>query len=238
MEVVKAIVLKSIPFTENQRILKTFSAERGYMSFITPEVFFRSKNNNAIQCMQITEIEFIPNHRNGLHKIKTIHPIKNTASIYFDVYKMNIALLWGEILNLSLQHEEKNEDLFDFIAHAIEYLNDAGKEIANFNLFFLYRFCGLMGFRIDTSSYRPEYVFNISDGGFYPPEEYPHYASGPHSARAIHHFCSCQPEDIQNITLNRESRSILLDILLLFLEFHLNLNFNIKSINVIRDIFR
>ena len=238
MEVVKAIILKSIPYTENQRIIKTYSAEKGYLSFITTTPPSKRKNNGAIQCMQITEIEYMESPTGDLHKITSILPLNNISSIYFHVYKMNIALLWGEILNPILQHEEKNENLFEFIEHAVEYLHSTGEEIANFNLYFLYRLCGLLGFRIDTESYRTGYIFNVNDGRFYPPEGKADYSTGPHSAQAIYHFCSSPLSDIGKIPLNRESRSILLDIVLLFLGFHLNLNFNNKSIRVIREIFQ
>jgi DNA repair protein RecO (recombination protein O) len=40
------------------------------------------------------------------------------------------------------------------------------------------------------------------------------------------------------IPLNQHSRNILLDIVLLYFSVHLNINFNIKSINVIREVFK
>ena len=97
MHTVKAIILKSIPHSEQQQILHVYSEERGYMQMITPLALFKRKANTSAQCMQIVEIEFIPNERGGLHKLKSFSPLVNTSAIYFDVYKMNIALLWGEI---------------------------------------------------------------------------------------------------------------------------------------------
>ena len=81
---------------------------------------------------------------------------------------MNILLLWGEILNLILKNEGKNEELFDYLTHSIEYLNSTHNDIGNFNLYFLYRLAGFIGFRINTSSWQENYVFNINDGSFYP----------------------------------------------------------------------
>lgn len=237
MAILKAIILKSIPYSETQRILHVFAAEKGYTSLITPESWFKRKSNTSFQCMQIVEIEYIQNKRERLHKVKTITLDKNTTAIYFDIYKMNIALLWGEILYLVLRNEERNEPLFEYLENSIEYLNSSQNDIANFNLFFLFRLCGLLGFSIDTSTFRPGYVFNINDGHFYPQGYNDTYLTGPHSARIIQQFCTCPLKKVGNIPLNRQSRSILLDILFLFLGFHLNIDFNIKSIKVIREIF-
>ncbi|KIO45350.1 MULTISPECIES: DNA repair protein RecO [Porphyromonadaceae] len=237
MEVTNAIVLKNIPYTENQRILSVFSAERGFLSLITPVNTIKRRNNHATQCMQIVEIEYIFNEKNNIHKLTTIVNTRNTTAIYLDVYKMNIALLWGEILNLTLRNEGKNETLYEYIENSIEYLNSAQRDIANFNLFFLFHLASLLGFDINSSTYRPGYILNLNDGNFYPTAGNDSYSTGPHAAQAIYKLCNSPLADIGNIPLNRQSRSIILDILLLFLSFHLNINFNIKSIKVIREIF-
>lgn len=62
---------------------------------------------------------------------------------------MNIALLWGEVLDLILKNEQKNIDLFNFILQSVEYLNETVKDIANFNLFFyiVWRLCIVSKFK-------------------------------------------------------------------------------------------
>ena len=224
MHTVKAIILKSIPHSEQQQILHVYSEERGYMQMITPLALFKRKANASAQCMQIVEIEFIPNERGGLHKLKSFSPLVNTSAIYFDVYKMNIALLWGEILNLVLRDSDPNPDLYEYIKTSVEYLNITRDDIANFNLLFLFRLSKLLGFSIDNSTYHPDHVFNINDGCFYPTSSPGNYHTGPHSAKAIHALCTCQLQELKNIPLNQQGRKILLDIALLFLGFHLNLS--------------
>ena len=81
MHTVKAIILKSIPHSEQQQILHVYSEERGYMQMITPLALFKRKANASAQCMQIVEIEFIPNERGGLHKLKSFSPLVNTSAI-------------------------------------------------------------------------------------------------------------------------------------------------------------
>lgn len=188
--------------------------------------------------MQISEIEYFENEKSNLHKLRSISPLINLPNLYFDIIKMNIILLWGEILNLILKNEGKNEDLFEFIHHSVEYLNASTSSIGNFNLFFLYRLAGLIGFRIDADSWQEGFVFNINDGSFYPDDKTTPYISGPNTAKIIHQLCTCEVNDLATISLNRQARNILLDIILLFYSIHLNTNFNIKSIQVIREVFQ
>ena len=150
---------------------------------------------------------------------------------------MNILLLWREVLYLILKNEGRNDDLYNFTINSIEYLNTSEGDASNFNLFFLYRLSTFLGLRIDTDSWKEGYSFNINDGCFYPADDRRTCISGPNAARMIHRLCTCLTEELINIPLNRDSRNILLDIIFIFYETHLNIHFNNKSLQVIREIF-
>lgn len=237
MELIRAIILKTTQYTDTQKIIHVFSLEKGYLSLITPSGVLKRKNQ-PVQLMQLTEIEYFANETGSLHKLRSVYPIINLPTLYFDIFKMNILLLWSEILNLILRHEGKNEELFHYITHSVEYLNSTQKDIANFNLLFLYRLAGLIGFHINTSTWQEGYVFNINDGNFCLPDARFPYLSGPNTAKVIYQLCTYEMENLKDIPLNRASRNILLDIILLFYSIHLNLNFNLKSIQVIREVFK
>ena len=178
MEIVQGIILKTSPYSETQKIIRIYTKEKGYLSMISPSVVFKRKTK-TVHLLQISEIEFFENEKSDLHKLRQISPIINLPELYFDIFKMNILLLWGEILNLILKNEGKNEELFDYLTHSIEYLNSTHNDIGNFNLYFLYRLAGFIGFRINTSSWQENYVFNINDGSFYPSDPATPYISGP-----------------------------------------------------------
>ena len=223
-------------YTDTQKIIHVYSLEKGYLSMITPSTVFKRKSN-PVHLLQIAEIEYFENEKGNLHKLHTVSSVINLPNLYFDIFKMNIVLLWGEVLDLILKNENKNESLFEFITRSVEYLHSTQKEAGNFNLFFLYRLAGLIGFRINATSWQEGYVFNINDGSFYPTDNRTPYISGPNTAKIIWKLCTCEVEEVKDIPLNQQARNILLDIILLFYSIHLNINFNIKSIQVIREVF-
>lgn len=188
--------------------------------------------------MQISEIGYTENERGGLHQLNTVSPLISLPALYFDIVKMNILLLWGEVLHLLLKNEGKNEELFRFITHSVEYLNSATQGIGNFNLLFLYRLAGLIGYRINAESWREGYVFNIHDDYFCPADRLSPHISGPNTAAAIYKLCTCPVQEVKDIPLNQSARNILMDIIFLFYTTHLDINFNIKSIEVIREVFQ
>lgn len=236
MNIAKVIILKIVSYSESKKIIHAFSLETGYLSFITPAYLTRKKEN-GVHPMQVVEIEFFRNENGGLHRLKSATPLVHTPDIYFDIYKMNIALLWSEILTLTLRNEQKNEELFNFMVKSVEYLNNSRDDIANFNLYFLYRMIAFIGFRIQTESYVEGYAFHIQEGVFCPADTPRAYATGPNTARAIFTLCTCPLNELKEFPLNRQSRALLLDNFLFFLGTHLNTDLNVKSIQIIREVF-
>ena len=236
-ELCKAVILKTTNYSDTQKIIHVYSLEKGYLSLISPAMIFKRKSS-PVHLMQIVEVEYDENRRANFHKLRSASPLINLSNLYFDIFKMNIIFLWGEALNLLLRNEEKNEPLFEFISHSVEYLNSSSIGVGNFNLFFLYRLTGFIGFKINTSSWKEGFVFNLDDGSFYAVNNNISYISGANSATMIHQLCTCEVYTVKTIILNRQARNILLDIILLFYNRHLNINFNIKSIQVIREVFK
>lgn len=236
METCQAIILKHAAYTDTQKIIRVYSRDKGYLSFITPSLIFKRKHN-PVHLLQLSEIEYSENEKGGLQKLRSISPLTNLPDLYSDIFKMNIVLLWAEMLDLILHQETGNENLFDFITRSTEYLNATQEDTANFNLFFLYRLAGLIGFRIDTDSWREGSVFQLQDGTFQALPCPTPYITGPNTASVIYRLCTCPLEELKTIPLDRPSRNVLLDVVLTFYRLHLHINFNIKSIQVIREVF-
>ncbi|MDR1755830.1 MAG: DNA repair protein RecO [Culturomica sp.] len=236
MKVVKGIILRVLEYTEDQKIVHVFTEESGFLSLISPAFLFK-KRKNPLHLLQISEIEFFPNEKGNLHKLKRVEPMVNLSAAYFDVYKMNIMLLWGEILYVVLKNEQKNEALYDYLYRSIDYLNTAQKDVANFNLFFLYRLPALIGFKIDTPSHSQGNLFNVWEGNFVTKESGKPFVSGVNAANVIYKLCTCELQELSEIALDGKSRSLLLDIILLFFSVHLNVDLNGKNIRVIRELF-
>ena len=237
MEVCKAIILKTANYTDTQKIVSVYSLEKGYLTFLSSVFLFRRKNQ-PFRMMQLVEIEYMECEKGNFHKLHSATPVVTLPHLYFDVVKMNVLLLWGEILHLLLRHEGKNEALFQFLSESVEYLDVLEQGIGNFNLLFLYRLSGFIGYKINVDTWQPGYLFNIQNGSFSPSTCLDGTVSGPNTAAAIYKLCSCPLQDVGGIPLNQSARNILMDIILLFFSTHLNISFNIKSIEVIREVFK
>lgn len=236
MKVVEAIVIKIVPYNDTQRIVRTFTKESGYLSFIVP-AFLIKKRGEQMHPLQILEIEFEPNERTSFQKMKSAIPLYVSHALYFDIVKMNIALLWAEYLELILRSEKQNEALYNYLSTSITYLDHLEEGIGNYNLYFLYRLTTLVGFKIDALSYHDGHIFNLENGRFYPPTSGKEAIAGPNAARIVYQLISHPLDQLNNIRLNRQCRSILLDIITGYFSLHLNTDFHTKGMEVIRSVF-
>ena len=192
METCRGIILNTVPFSDTQKIIHLYAKEKGYLSMLSPSSVFKRKNA-PLHLLQITEVEYLENPKGGLHKLKSAAPLVQLPALYFDVVKMNIILLWGEILSRLLRNEGPNEPLFDFITRSVEYLNASEGDTANFNLYFLYRLTAPLGYRINTDTWQPGALFNPHDGCFHLPGTTANTISPPSPSTATHATSSSTP---------------------------------------------
>jgi DNA repair protein RecO (recombination protein O) len=232
-----AIVLKNAQLPGGRVVTRVFSRERGYLSLVVPRMIDGRPTAAFTRCMQPVEIEFDDLPRGDLRRVLSIAPSRPVEEIYGDVIKRGVALLWSEVLAPVLAHEERNEPLHDYLARSVEYLNAAAAGVANFNLFFLYHLCAFLGFRVDTSSYRRGYLFNVTDGHFHAPPPTSPFTPDAHHSALIRGLCDDPLEASARLPLDRSSRVALLDTVLHFIGFHLDVNFDTKAIRVVRSIF-
>ena len=136
MTVCQGFVLKCVNYSDTQRIVHLYTQERGMLSMISPASVFKRKSQ-PVHLLQSWRWSMRRMTEGGLHKLKSASVIANLSDVYFDIYKMNILLLWGEILYLMLRNEGRNGKLFEFVARSVEYLNTSREDVANFNLFSL-----------------------------------------------------------------------------------------------------
>ncbi len=234
MEVTEGFVLKTFPYGETRFIVHLYSREGGFLRFITPP--YVKERKRSLLPMQLCEVEYIKNNRDGLHKIHRASPIKNLSSIFFDPYLSNTAMLWGEVLNTLLRNEQANSALFTFVDEAVELLN-RGELPDNFSLFFILRLSSFVGFHPDTVGYERGYLFNLSRGLFTPPgsNDKRDILTGPNTAEAFYRFCTEPIEQVAKIRLDEKSRNLLFDTLLSYYEIHLDTTFDKKTIEIIRE---
>lgn len=133
-----AIVLSLQPQSDKAHVLHAYTRTGGRVNY---KVFGLGRKNaigtyNPLSLLQITTDK---------SSIRTAQLVFVPTTISSDPYKRTIALFLSEVLYHVLRHPMQDEPMFDFIAEAVQAL-DQTKEPQNFHLQFLVDFAAKLGF--------------------------------------------------------------------------------------------
>jgi DNA repair protein RecO (recombination protein O) len=151
------------------------------------------------------------------------------VSIPFDTSKSCIAMFVAEILYRTLHEEESNAMLFDFCTNAFQVLDWQEAGTANFHLMFMLHFSKYLG--IYPAGLLEDLNSELQT-------DLQVFYDLPEKARiAVVRMLQSDWPALSSIQLDGETRNQVLDKLILFYRTHLQGMFNMKSLQVLKEIF-
>jgi DNA repair protein RecO (recombination protein O) len=163
----RAIVISAIKFQEKSLIVRCFTKSDGLKSYFVRAAFSNRRSNQKIgYFLPLTLLEIESNHKNKgtLEFFKEVRVAIPFQTIYTDVAKSTIVLFISEVLYHSIQEEEKNEALFEYLEAALQWL-DNHELNPNFHLILMLEITKYFGFYPETSDLEVAY-FDMVEGTF------------------------------------------------------------------------
>jgi DNA repair protein RecO (recombination protein O) len=158
--------------------------------------------------------------------------------IFFDVLKNAVALFMAELLQKCIKQPEPNPDLFYFIEDAFLHLDASeGRVLANFPLFFILHLAGFFGFRIQDVYSEKNAILDLREGQFV--DEPPPHGQALEGALSYHTAQLLrvrQPEELQELPLNQETRRTLLQAYQAFYALHVPDFGEMKTLPVLQTV--
>ena len=183
-------------------------------------------------------LEMVVYHKNT-GSVQRISELKNSPllqTIPYDVIKSSIAIFLNEVLYKAVRQQSADENLFDFIFNAIEWLDNQDENPANFHLLFLVRLTRYLGFYPERFSASNSDYFDMKNGTFsrYKPDGL-YYLSPPHTQN-FGLLLQTRFEDIGQLKFSNDERRYLLQKLLEYYALHIEGFGNIKSHEVLEEV--
>lgn len=239
MKKTEAIVLSKIKYNENKNIVKFYSSEFGLLSVLmyVSNTAKKKSNQNLIFPLNILEIDIDVKLSRQIQTLKYCYSTNNIlTNIRTDIIKTCISQFISELISKTIHEEISNKEMYNFIKEFILVLNSSAK-VSNYHLYFLNNYAKKLGFAITNNYCKEMPFFSFSDGMFIPVFK--------NEKESLDIFYSEIFSNILNISVNsNENASIInnhkiffLDSMLKFYRFHLNNNFEIKSLNVLHNLF-
>ncbi len=232
-----AIVIHSLRYSEADLIVTLFTKTSGLRTYLQRGILKSKKGKIRSSLFQpLMHIEIEANHKNKgtLERIKEARVLTHYNSLHTNVVKSALVFFISDILKNSIQEEETNIDLFEYLETALFWL-DSHDIIGNFHITFLIKLTQYLGFFPDTSQLECEY-FNMQEGVFQSVSTNPYCLNGEHISR-FKEFLGTTFEESMNVRLSKAIRSDILAMLLVYFELHLHGFKKPKSLSVLSEIF-
>jgi DNA repair protein RecO (recombination protein O) len=160
----------------------------------------------------------------GLNRVSEMKLSKAYEKIPFDHQRSAIAMFIGEVLGKSIYQDYRNEEFFDFLEYAMGLLDREETILVHFPLVFLYETSRYLGFAPnDAASFFDELLDEVQASDELKEEM-------DYLDLLINESFECSEK------IHAVNRKKLLDHFLLFYTKHLDLQYDWKSVNILRQI--
>ena len=236
----EAIVLHSFKYGETRLIVDVFTRRDGRVSFIValPKSARGRMKKQLFQPLTLLELEYDLRPKAQLQKLADVRLLTPYVSIPFDASKLSIALFLAEFLYYALRGEQRNELLFDYVRSSVEWLDGCSGRYANFHLVFLMRLSRFLGFYPNLSGYATGDFFDLRASVFCELPPVHRDFLQPAEAAKIKLMMRMRYETMHLFAMSRHERNRCVEVMMTYYRLHLPDFPELKSLSVLRELFR
>ncbi|MEL6811550.1 MAG: DNA repair protein RecO [Bacteroidota bacterium] len=233
----RALVISSLKYAEADLIVTCFTEAYGLKTYLLRGVLKSRKGKlraSLFQPLTLLQLEAFHKDKGTLERIKEAKVLQPYQTLHTHVVKSSVVLFLSEMLKNCIQEEEANPELFQYITHALQWL-DLHDSIANFHLLFLVKLSAYLGFHPDTSNKEQPY-FNLQEGNFQP-QPFGDYCESGEAVEILKGFFGINFDALKGTKTTKKERFEALNLLLLYYQLHLQGYKKPKSLLVLNQLF-
>lgn len=233
------IVLRTIKHSDSLMIADIYTQTHGRMSFLLPVSRSKRTKVRNVLFQPLAILSFTASCRNGktLGRITDVQPFKPYLSIPYDILKSSVALYLAEFLTQALREEEGNEALFDFMLNALNWFDVAKVDYVDFHILFLMKLTLFIGIYPNVEDFVPGSYFDLSAGCIVHEQPFHGQYLSPEDTCNFIELLGYDFNSLHLSSLNRKARGEYLTLLQNYYRLHVPGFCELKSAEVLRELF-
>ncbi|GAC1416872.1 MAG: hypothetical protein NVS9B7_24200 [Flavisolibacter sp.] len=238
----KAIVLRVVKFGETSIVVTMVTEILGLQSYMVNGIRIQSKKgaNKAamFQPAAILELVAYQNEFKNLQRLKEFKWAHLHQCLFSDIKKNAVTLFMVELVTKCLKQPEPHPELFYFFEDALFHLDVATERVtANFPIFFALHLAVFFGFRISERFSQTNTYLDLHEGLFVKDQPlHPDYLQDRDAIAIAHILKIMQPEELNDVSLNQETRRILINSLETFYRYQIADFGYLKTLPVLKEV--
>ncbi len=239
LEKTRGIILHTVKYGDNSLILTIYTEKFGRQSYMVNSARNSRSRNKAglLQPLFIVDLEVYLKTNRDLQRIKEMKLTSPFLSIPFDVVKTTQAMLIAEVLYKVIVEEEHNPELFHFLESSLVFfdLMETGK--TDFHIWFLSHLTEYLGILPDISVMGKGWL--DMRNGLLVASEPPHpYYMNPEVSSIFTQILNLSIRELPQLKISRIIRTQLLSKIIEYYYLHFGNLKNLKSSDVLKEIFQ
>lgn len=214
-DAVEFIVLTTTKVGENALVVHTLSREWGRRGFLVRSA--KKTGTTLFLPLNILEADVVENSKSELWTLKNITLKDALEGIRGNLKKNTMTLFLSEVLFRTVRDGANEDGLYEWCVGSILTLNALEADFANFPVRFLLELAGALGFRPTFDDIAP--------------------FAGEHLSQMKALTATSFSESLL-LPLNGSTRNALCEELLQYLSYHTEANIQVKSLAVLRELYR
>jgi DNA repair protein RecO (recombination protein O) len=194
----------------------------------------------ASQFQPATLLDMVVYHheRHKLQRIKECQWAVLYQQIFSDIRKNAVALFMVELLQKCLKQPDPQPELFHFMEDVLQGLDQATPMVAaNIPIYFALHLSHFFGFRMQDTYDEDNRMLDLREGIFVnEPPAHMHWAGNQLSFTVSQFLKALQPDELEQIPMNRDGRRLMLDTCLQYYALHVSDFGSLRSLPVLQEV--
>lgn len=235
----RGLVLHTQKYSDTTLIADVLTEAEGFRSFAVSVSTGRRSTGRHRLFQPLARLTLAWNERTStsLPRLRSVEglPYQSLTTVY---EKTAVTLFVAEFLRAALRNEPPQPQLFDYIWKSMEWFDAAEEHYANFHLVFLLRLSRFLGFYPNVDEYREGDYFDMTSSTFVrSAPSHLHYLE-PDLAALLPKLMRMKYATMHVFRFSGTERSRLVSFILGYYELHLPSFPALKSLEVLRAVFR
>ena len=212
---IELIVLATTKIGDNTLVVHTLSREMGRRGFIVRPG--KKASASLFLPLNILEADVVENPKSELWSLKNISSRDSLEGIRGNIHKNTMTLFLSEVLFRTLREGVLEDGLYEWCIGSILTLNALEGDFANFHVRWLLELAGALGFRPSWEDLAP---------------------FAEENSQALRQMLALDFGESMLLPLSGAVRNAIADSLVRYLEFHTEQPIRVKSLAVLRELYR
>lgn len=212
---IELIVLATTKIGDNALVVHTLSREMGRRGFIVRPG--KKASASLFLPLNILEADVVENPKSELWSLKNISSRDSLEGIRGNIHKNTMTLFLSEVLFRTLREGVLEDGLYEWCIGSILTLNALEGDFANFHVRWLLELAGALGFRPSWEDLAP---------------------FAEENSQALRQMLALDFGESMLLPLSGAVRNAIADSLVRYLEFHTEQPIRVKSLAVLRELYR